>query len=102
MEEILSSIIDAERVADETLATAREEAMTITADAQKRVLEIVAESERNLKAIRRRALEDADKIATASYNDAIIRGEQDAKDILARADENIDAISDMIIEEIFG
>ena len=102
MEEILSSILDTENTADEILAEARDTASAITADAQRRVLEISSESERNLKSIRKRTLDDADKIATASYNDAIARGQEQANTILAVADTKIDSVSDIIIEEILG
>ena len=100
MEEIISSILEAEKHADEIVKSASEQSKNIIINADSSAEKIKADAIVKFKAERKAALLSAEEKAQKEYDAKIAEGEKDAALLVAATEKKIDNIAEKILKEI--
>ena len=100
MNEIISSILEAEKKADEMINQAQAEARALKLYSDKMAEEIKVKTVQEFKTLRVIELEKAEKTAEEKYNEIIKVGEEKANAIIIEAKDNLIKVADKIVEGI--
>ena len=100
MNEVISSIIETEKKADEMINQAQADARALKLSSDKTAEEIKFQAVQDFKALRATELEKADKMAEEKYNEIIKLGEERANTLICEAKENLIKVADKIVEGI--
>jgi len=102
MIDVISSILEAEKKADEILKTANAESKAKILSADEQAEKIKADAIADFKTERKETLKKADAEAEKQYADRIEKGKAEAKAICDKALLKTDKTADSIVKEIIG
>ena len=102
MNEIIASILDAEKKAEEIVRSANEKAKTIRANADSDGEKIKNGAVAVFKVHRASSLMDAEKTASAEYDSAFNDGKEKAEELGNGASAKFDAFADEVVKGIVG
>ena len=100
MDEVISSILEAEKKADSLVVEAQDNAKKAVLAADTEGERIKANAVESFKIHRKAALADAEKRGETEYAKIIARGEKRAKEVEAAARDNIETAADAVVKEI--
>ena len=100
MNEIISSILEAEKKADEIITSAGLQAKSLVIEAEKKADKIRNDAVNDFKAFRKESIENADKKADKVYAEEIEGGNKKAAEIGESVKGKIDSVSDDIVKKI--
>ncbi|MBQ9513931.1 MAG: hypothetical protein IJR66_02985 [Clostridia bacterium] len=102
MDEVISSIIEAEKKADEMVKNSLDNAKKANISAEKEAEEIKDKAIASFKLHRKTVLADAEKTANEKYEARLSEGEKTAKNISNKAEEKIKELAIELVNEITG
>lgn len=102
MEEIITSILEAEKNADEIVKNAADSAKTILIYAENNADEIREKAVNDFKAHRKAVIAEAEKKAGEAYSLRIKQGEKDAANLIAGVKDDTLKVADEILKSIIG
>ena len=100
MEEIIQSIMDAEKSAEEMIRTARDQAKAILAQADDRSGEIRDRAKAEIKLRREQALALVERTAEREFAESMAEGEAQGAEIERLAEAKIEAAADLIVRRV--
>ena len=100
MEEIIQSIMDAEKSAEEMIRAAREQAKAILAQADDRSGEIRDQAKAEIKLRREQTLALAERTAEREFAESLAEGEAQGAEIERLAEAKIEAAADLIVGRV--
>lgn len=100
MNEIISSILEAEKKADEIITSAGLQAKSLVIEAEKKADKIRNDAVSDFKIFRKESVDNADKKADKVYAEEIESGNKKAAEIGESVKGKIDAVSDEIAKKI--
>ena len=102
MEEIITSILEAEKLADEIVKNAADSAKNIMIYAENNADEIREKAVNDFKAHRKAVIIEAEKNAEKSYAARIEQGKAEAKKLADGVSDKISAVANTILNGIIG
>ena len=102
MNEIIGSILEAEKQADEMIKLAEEKARKEVLDAGNRAEEIKKHAISVFKMHSKAALKKAEEEAEKLFNEKIDSGKEQAEKMVQKASDNFDAAAEIIVKEILS
>ncbi len=100
MNEVISSILEAEKKAEETIIKAQTEARALKISSDKSAEEIKEKAIEDFKLLRLKELEKAEDVACVEYDKIIKAGEEKANALVEEAKVNLVKVADKIVEGI--
>lgn len=102
MDEIISSILDAEKKAEEILKNSTETAKSIILEGEGKAEDIKSDAIATLRAQKKQIIIDAELEAEKRYQEIVLKGSKEADEIIESANSNVDKACDFIVKEILG
>lgn len=102
MNDVISSILEAEKKADENILKAQEKAKIEIKNADSESERITSVAISTFKLKRKKALKKAEEDAEKKYNDIILEGDSKTTKIVEEAKPKVGEAIDAIVKEILG
>ena len=100
MNEVISSILTAEKKSEEIIKKAQADARSLKISSDRQAEEIKQKAVEDFKAYRAKELEKAEEDALSQYNKIVKAGEEKASAMIDQAKVNLVKVADKIVEGI--